>query len=304
MTNNNRITLYTDGSCQTSTGEGGWAAVLQSGEHERVLQGRAENTTSNVMELTAVIKGLSALKQAGTTVQIFTDAKYVAKGVNEWLPGWIAQGWKNSKNKPVANRGLWQQLKALLDQHTVTVTWVPREQNTRADKLAQQARTNAEPASDVDPASVTQEIRVYIAGSRDATGAMLNYAIEKVREAHKRGYTVLVGDNPRGVDRAVVLECRKLKAKVVVAGVGRFPRNGGCEHGSYVKVDRNLYQADGGGRLNGFTVRDRYLADNAQIGLFLWNGRSKGTKDAYDHMASNRADKAHLVTFKRQPVRA
>ncbi|MEZ4672315.1 MAG: RNase H family protein [Anaerolineae bacterium] len=79
----NPIIIHTDGSCETQTRLGGWAAVLQCGEHQRVLQGSASDTTVNAMELTAVIEALKALKQAGSSVQLFSDSNYVVRGVNE-----------------------------------------------------------------------------------------------------------------------------------------------------------------------------------------------------------------------------
>ena len=137
---------------------------------------------------------------------------------------------------------------------------------------------------------------VLIAGSRDASRAMLDYARRVVRRAQQLGYIILVGDNPRGVDMAVVLECRRLKAKVIVAGISDVPRNRGCWHGSYVKIAPVTYRAMNGRSLNGYTVRDRWLADNAQIGVFIWNGDSPGTKTGFDYMSS-RGKQTHLVTF-------
>ncbi|MCB9452436.1 MAG: hypothetical protein H6672_13445 [Anaerolineaceae bacterium] len=137
---------------------------------------------------------------------------------------------------------------------------------------------------------------VFIAGSREATAQMLDYARRAVRRAHERGYTIVVGDNPRGVDRAVVNECRRLKTPVIVAGAGNFPRNSGCRHGSYVKVHRDTYRGASGYLLNRYTVRDRWLADTAQVGLFIWNGTSPGTKAGYDYMHGRGKD-AHLINF-------
>ena len=137
---------------------------------------------------------------------------------------------------------------------------------------------------------------VMIAGSREATPKMLDYARRAVRRAHERGYTVIVGDNPKGVDMAVVRECRRLQVPVIVAGVGNFARNGGCHHGSYVKVHRDTYRGANGYLLNRYTVRDRWLVDNAQIGLFVWNGDSPGTKMGYDYMIERGKD-AHLLNF-------
>jgi ribonuclease HI len=294
------ILLHTDGSCETQSHMGGWAAVLRSGTHERVLQGSASDTTANAMELTAVVEGLSALKKPGAAVQVFTDSSYIVKGATQWLSGWVARGWKNARGQEIAHLALWQQLKTLLDQHHVTLTWVPREDNTQADQLAQQARTKHEGHETVEaaPSHPTQETRLLIAGSRYATREAIHYARRVVRRAHELGCTILVGDNPKGVDMAVVQECRRLKADVIVVGVTNGPRNGGCTHGSYVKVDRDTYRSVGGRLLDRYAVRDRYLADMAQRGVFIWNGQSAGTKAGYDYMVG-RGKETHLVTFKR-----
>ncbi len=298
----NTITIYTVGSCQTQAHSGarvgGWAAVLTCGTHRKVLTGSATDTTVNAMELRAMIAGLSALKTAHQTVQLFTDSQYVAKGVNEWLPDWIARGWKTISKKPVANQKLWQQVTSLLEAHTVTVTWVPREQNTEADELAQTARRNHGAET---PKSTKQVTHLLIAGSRYASREMLDYTRRAVRRAHERGYTIVVGDNPKGVDLAGRCGCRRLKVPVIVAGAINYPRNGGCKHGSYVKVHRDTYRAANGHPLNRYTVRDRWMADTATLGLFIWNGDSPGTRAGYDYMIgrgkSNSNVRAHLINF-------
>jgi ribonuclease HI len=264
----NTITIHTDGSCQTQTRIGGWAAVLSRGEHRKTLSGSVADTTVNAMELTAAVNGLNALKEANQTVTLYTDSNYVARGINEWLPDWVARGWLTASKQPVANRELWEQLQALRQRHTITVIWIPREQNAEADELAQAARLNHGMTS-TSSKPTRQVTHLMIAGSRDATPQMLDYARRAVRRAQECGYTVVVGDNPKGVDMAVARECRRLKTPVMVAGAGNFPRNGGCKHGSYVKVHRDTYRAAGGYPLNRYTVRDRWLVDTAQIGLFI-----------------------------------
>lgn len=297
------IIIHTDGSCETQTRLGGWAAVLQCREHQRILQGSASDTTVNAMELAAVIEALKALKQAGSTVQLFTDSNYVVRGVNEWLSDWIKRGWKNARGEQVANLDLWQQLQTLLEQHNVTLTWIPRGQNVQADELAQSARLTQKPLDDAGssaaptaPAQAVSETHIMIAGSRYATREALDYACRVVRRVHELGHTIVVGDNPKGVDMAVVQECRRLKAKVLVVGVTNNPRNGGCSHGGYVKVEQDTYRAAGGHLYDRYHVRDRWMVDNSQRGVFVWNGDSKGTKAGYEYMVS-RQKEAHLMTF-------
>ena len=288
------ITIYTDGSCETQTRKGGWAAILQADSRRKVVTGQAEDTTVNQMELTAVIGGLSALKTVNQTVEIITDSQYVAKGINQWLPDWISRGWKTANKKPVANVDLWKQVSVLLKLHTVSVKWVPRGDNTEADKFAQQAR-RGELQPDLARPEPSEQL-LLIAGSRWATPEMLTYARQAVQRAHDLGYTVMVGDNRYGVDQAVVKACQRLSVHVIVAGVDNLPRNGGCRGGQYVKVDRDLYRSAKGGLLNRYTVRDRWLADQATMGLFIWNGESRGTEAGYQYMQS-RNKACWLKTF-------
>ena len=58
------VTLYTDGACSGNPGPGGWGAILEYNGREKELSGGEENTTNNRMELTAVIEGLSCLKES------------------------------------------------------------------------------------------------------------------------------------------------------------------------------------------------------------------------------------------------
>ena len=67
------VTIYTDGACDPNPGPGGWAAILQFGEHTKELTGAEPDTTNNRMELTAAVEALKALKQP-CRVELFTDS--------------------------------------------------------------------------------------------------------------------------------------------------------------------------------------------------------------------------------------
>ena len=60
------VTLYTDGACSGNPGPGGWGAILEYNGIEKELSGGEDSTTNNRMELTAVIRGLQALKESCT----------------------------------------------------------------------------------------------------------------------------------------------------------------------------------------------------------------------------------------------
>ena len=71
-----RDSIYTDGACSGNPGPGGWGAILEWNGVEKELSGGEAQTTNNRMELTGVIRALSALKEP-CEVDLYTDSKYV-----------------------------------------------------------------------------------------------------------------------------------------------------------------------------------------------------------------------------------
>jgi ribonuclease HI len=143
-TNSPEVQLFTDGACSGNPGPGGWAFILRHVATNKELEGSGgdPNTTNNRMELTAVVRGLEALKRR-SYVELLTDSVYVGKGLTEWMPKWKANGWRRKeKNKlvPIANEGLWRELDALLAEHRVKYTRVAghsgHAENDRVDELA------------------------------------------------------------------------------------------------------------------------------------------------------------------------
>ncbi|MEM6635962.1 MAG: ribonuclease HI [Pseudomonadota bacterium] len=135
---------YTDGACSGNPGPGGWGVLLiaRDGDatlRERTLQGGAEETTNNRMELMAAIEALEALDRA-SEITVVTDSAYVKGGITNWIEGWKARGWKTSTKKPVKNVDLWQRLDTAAGRHRVHWEWVKghagHAENERADELA------------------------------------------------------------------------------------------------------------------------------------------------------------------------
>ncbi len=137
------VTIYTDGACSGNPGPGGWGALLMYKGTKKEISGGKENTTNNVMELTAVIEGLKLLKYP-CKVKLYSDSAYVVNGFNQkWIYGWIKNGWKNSSKEPVKNKELWQELYDLTKVHEVEFIKVKghadNEFNNRCDELARKA---------------------------------------------------------------------------------------------------------------------------------------------------------------------
>jgi ribonuclease HI len=99
------------------------------------------------MEIMAALEALRSLTPDGPSgIEVVSDSTYVVKCFNDgWWRGWQRRGWKNSQNKPVANRDLWEPLMelALASEAAVSWRWVKGHSgdrwNDRVDELATQA---------------------------------------------------------------------------------------------------------------------------------------------------------------------
>ncbi|MCW1428011.1 ribonuclease HI [Novosphingobium sp. JCM 18896] len=137
-----KVEVFTDGACKGNPGPGGWGALLRMGQHEKEMSGSDPQTTNNRMEMTAVIKGLSALIEP-CDVTVYTDSKYVIDGITKWVNGWKRNGWVNASKQPVRNADLWHELIDAAKRHQVKWQWVRGHaghvENERVDKLASDA---------------------------------------------------------------------------------------------------------------------------------------------------------------------
>lgn len=134
------VELFTDGACSGNPGKGGWGAILRYKGHEKELCGGEMQTTNNRMELTAVIRGLQALKEP-CRVLLTSDSKYVIDAITQgWVYSWRRNGWRKADKKPALNVDLWETLLPLLETHQVEFVWVKGHQghpeNERCDKMA------------------------------------------------------------------------------------------------------------------------------------------------------------------------
>lgn len=135
-----KVEIFTDGACKGNPGPGGWGAILRYNSTEKELSGGVAETTNNRMELTAVIKALSALKEPCDII-LYTDSKYVCNAITKgWAKKWQQNNWMRSKKEPALNKDLWEKLLQLIDNHKVKFVWIRghngHPENERCDKLA------------------------------------------------------------------------------------------------------------------------------------------------------------------------
>ena len=136
------IKIYTDGSCLTNPGDGGWAAIINIDGKIKKISGNEKNTTNNRMELMAPINALKYINSKDP-IEIFTDSKYVKNGITEWINTWVLNNWKTSNKEDVKNKDLWIELYKLNQSLNVKWNWIKAHAgdtlNEEVDILAKEA---------------------------------------------------------------------------------------------------------------------------------------------------------------------
>ena len=139
--------LYTDGSCDNiGTKHGGWAAYIIDPNKDRwLISGSAFDTTSNRMELTAIIEGLEWILskyddkiRKHVKIYLHSDSRYGVNLIKEWMKKWTEEGFASRPNHDlllVLNK--WSNVCQL---HS---NWIPRnscDSSTLCDKTANERR--------------------------------------------------------------------------------------------------------------------------------------------------------------------
>ena len=128
--------VYTDGACSGNPGIGGWGVVLLIDNNQPIhLNGGSLNTTNNQMELTAAIEALKFLSEA-SSINLFTDSKYLKDGIELWIKNWKKNNWITSKKKPVKNKDLWTSLDTQIQRHKINWKWIKGHMGHRHNEYA------------------------------------------------------------------------------------------------------------------------------------------------------------------------
>ena len=144
--------IFADGACRGNPGPGAWATMIQDTKGEVILKSSGVDvpTTNNKMELEGVIRGLKGLiekwidegmSDRESPVFVYSDSKYVIEGIEKWVIGWKARGWKKADNKEPENLLLWKELDELKSRFNhIKFLWVKghagHPQNEMCDRLA------------------------------------------------------------------------------------------------------------------------------------------------------------------------
>lgn len=144
---------------------------------------------------------------------------------------------------------------------------------------------------------------LYIAGSRYFRSSrnradMTRYVQRAVDRAIEHGWHIIAGDNPLGVNDAVIQHCAARDyPHLTVVGITKSPRNRRTLRTAYRAIIPETKPSGRNACRIAYRVRDACMGNCANRGLFIWNRRSPGTKAAYEYMCRWSPDApAHLIT--------
>lgn len=158
------VLVHADESClgnrRDEPSPGGNAALIEIPAGDSVARWDlfecAPATTNNRMALAGAIATLEWLHRRwrGARVRYVSDSEYLIKGMRDWVPAWVARGWRR-KGGAVVNLELWEKLVQAAAGHTVEWRWVEghagHPKNEYADSLATGAAERQERSNGLVP---------------------------------------------------------------------------------------------------------------------------------------------------------
>lgn len=133
-TEKNEFYCFTDGSCLNNGKKNSiasWAVIFP--EHPSYNSSKIiiDHPTNNRGELLAIINAIEISNEIyqNKPLYIYTDSEYVINCMTKWIKKWKINGWINSKNKPVENKDLLQNLDSLISFKIIHFKWVHAHSN-------------------------------------------------------------------------------------------------------------------------------------------------------------------------------
>ena len=148
-------TFYVDGSSKGNPGPGGFGVIELETCIRETYNSYVESyslnyeyaeyfdyVTNNQMELKAI---LHVLKLAAAHPEegyiIYSDSAYAVNSINDWIRGWAANGWVNSRKVTVENVDLMQEIYKYIDLDNYLLRKIRGHDGELGNELADAAAT-------------------------------------------------------------------------------------------------------------------------------------------------------------------
>lgn len=187
-----RVLVHADESCLGNGMEppnpGGNAALIEAAAGDSVarwdLYECSPDTTNNRMALAGAIATLEWLHRQWKKVRVLyvSDSEYLVKGMREWVPAWIARGWRR-KGGEIENLQLWQKLLQAAAGHDIEWQWVRGHNDNPKNEYSNDRAIRAAERQERSNGLVPSGFDTWLAQQR-ARGKYVGY--DPDRELHER----------------------------------------------------------------------------------------------------------------------
>ena len=125
------------------------------------------DTTNNRMALAGATALLRVLAAKGERFRLLaiSDSEYLVKGIREWLPGWVAKGWRR-KAGPIENLEMWRELHAALRLHDASWSWVRGHQGHAKNEYANDLAVRAAKEQTSSDGGASSDFGEWLAAER------------------------------------------------------------------------------------------------------------------------------------------
>lgn len=135
LINENREYVFTDG-CSINNGKynnkGGYS-VFFSDNDSRNISKKVNNTTNNIMELTAIYECLKILDKNKKYI-IVSDSMYSINSVTKWYKNWEKNNWRKKNGSIIKNKDIIINILSLLEQIDVKFKHIKSHQPKPVNK--------------------------------------------------------------------------------------------------------------------------------------------------------------------------
>ncbi|HET8622633.1 MAG TPA: ribonuclease H [Gemmatimonadales bacterium] len=186
--------LHLDESClgngrdrSTPGGGGGLVEVrTRGGIQRRDFYLAHPNTTNNRMALEGATMALRLLSQKGRRLKVLmvSDSEYLVKGMRDWMPRWMARGWRKPGG-PIENLPLWRSLADAAALHDVQWTWVRGHRGHPKNEYANDLAVAAAEDGESSDGAVPSEFLPWLE-ERQARGLFAGYDADAAFAALER----------------------------------------------------------------------------------------------------------------------
>ncbi len=129
------ITVFTDGSFNERKKMGAFSVIIKNAQGRlNLFTQTVKARNNNEVELRAAVKALELVKMF-SPVLLYTDSRYVKKGITEWIFYWQINNWMTANGTRAKNVLLWKKFLSLTVRKIIQFGWVKGHAETPENKF-------------------------------------------------------------------------------------------------------------------------------------------------------------------------